>query len=117
MEQFQISENLLRMNGVHGIGRLDLDRQTIIDQQIDTRDLSKVDAIENDIDRPLPINFISHGSQTPGKKCLINAFQQPRTDLAMQTHRNPDHVMRNIIDMPSHVSAISAPLREAFKGF
>jgi hypothetical protein len=35
----------------------------------------------------------------------------------MQTHRNPDHVMRNIIDMPSHVSAISAPLREAFKGF
>ena len=84
------------------ISRLDFDDQPFVDQKIDAGDFGELDPIKNDVDRPLPINLISHRSQAPGKKGFIYTFQQSRPDFAVKTHRNANHIMRNLVDVLRH---------------
>ena len=86
--------------------------EAAIDQQIDTRDLAKVDAVKDNVDRPLPIDLISHRHQTAREQSFINAFQQSRPEFAVKAHGNANHIMRNLVNGPGcHLCDLCASAR------
>lgn len=102
MQQPQICQNLFCMNRMQFFDRFDLDNKLIFDQQIHARHFAKIDTVKNNVYRPLPINLISHHRQSTGQQRLIDAFQQAWSNLTMESHRNTNQIVGNLIDVRSH---------------
>lgn len=93
MQKAKIGQKLLCMNRMQLLNRLQFNHEPILDQQIDPRSIAKLNSVKLDIDPRLPIYLISHQRKTPGQQSLVDALQQPGSNLAVQPHGNADHVM------------------------
>src|SRR3546814_10982032 len=80
----KIGQQLFAMSRVQPFDGFDLQQQTAIDQQIDTKGRVEARAFKMYIDRHLPIDPISTLDQLSSSDRLIDAFQQARPQFPVQ---------------------------------
>jgi len=97
------------------VHRFDLDDQSVINDQIGAKSGREAHAIKFDIDRLLPVNFVSAPLKGCGEDDFIDAFQQPGPEVLVNPHRCINHVAADGVDV-CHTLLLraSAPLRDTF---
>src|SRR3546814_13130035 len=90
------------MSRVQPFDGFDLQQQTAIDQQIDTKGRVEARAFKMYIDRHLPIDPISTLDQLSSHDRIIDDFQQARTHFPVKAERKIEHTAPPDITTPHH---------------
>ncbi len=97
--QTKIGQQLLGMRASEALHRFDFDKQPIINHNVDPKCRIKFQAFELYINRLLALNPIPFLQQFGRKHGLINAFQQPRPQVAVNTKRDIHNVTAQHINV------------------
>ena len=79
----QICEQLRPVNLLQRLDRFDLDRDSRLDEEVESETASEVKAVEIELDTLLPLDLQPTPAQFSGEYSLIHRFQQPWPDLPM----------------------------------
>ena len=92
------------------LNRLDLDDEAASDQKVNPECGSICCPIKVDVDRHLPVNDNSAALERAGQNRLVDAFEQARTEFAMDAYAFIDNNTAQIIDL-DFFPPFSAPPR------
>jgi len=83
VEEFQVGKELFGMGGVVLLRRFELDHHGPLHKQIDSKGLFKMFSFQIKTNSLLSFHPQATTGETVSQKCLINRFQEPRTQSPM----------------------------------